>query len=151
MQKILQVVLQNVQNLQQSIVALQYSVDIAQSVYSKNKTEYSLQEGDVFEAFSARLARTSDILVQKVLKSVQMYESEPVGTIRDLLLQSEKKGIILSSDILFEIRIFRNEIAHDYLPKSQNEIINSCLYYAPLLIRNAATAINYIEINYKLI
>ena len=75
--------------------------------------EFSLQQQDVFEAFASRLARTADILVQKVLKTIQLYECEPVNTIRDMLL-GKKKNLIEDAEIMFELRLFRNEIAHDY-------------------------------------
>ena len=47
-----------------------------------------------FVAFASRLARTADILVKKVLKTIQLYKSEPLNTIRDMLLQAEKKDLI---------------------------------------------------------
>ena len=98
--------------------------------------QFSLAQQDVFEAFASKLARTADILVQKVLKTIQLYESEPVNTIRDMLLQAEKKNLIEGAEIMFELRLFRNEIAHDYLPKSQIAIIEACIYFTPFLINN---------------
>ena len=83
------------------------------------------------------------ILVQKVLKTVQLYESEPVNTIRDMLLQAEKKNLIEQAEIMFELRLFRNEIAHDYLPKSQISIIEACIHYTPFLLVNVDKAMVY--------
>ena len=96
-----------------------------------------------FEAFASRLARTADILVQKVLKTIQLYESEPVNTIRDMLLQAEKKNLIEGAEIMFELRLFRNEIAHDYLLKSQIAIIEACIYFTPFLINNVDRTLVY--------
>ena len=105
--------------------------------------EFSLQQQDVFEAFASRLSRTADILVQKVLKTIQLYESEPVNTIRDMLLQAEKKNLIDSAEIMFELRLFRNGIAYDYLPKSQISIIEACIYFTPFLINNVDRTLVY--------
>ena len=120
MNKLLQIVKEQLLLLEQSKISLQYSFNESKKLIdNRSNDEFSLQQQDIFEAFASRLARTADILVQKVLKTVQLYESEPVNTIRDMLLQAEKKNLIEDAEKMFELRLFRNEIAHDYLPKSQ--------------------------------
>ena len=144
MNKLLQIIKEQLMLLEQSKISLQYSFNESKKLIDNNLHEqFSLAQQDVFEAFASRLARTADILVQKVLKTIQLYESEPLNTIRDMLLQAEKKNLIEGAEIMFELRLFRNEIAHDYLPKSQIAIIKACIYFTPFLINNVDKTLVY--------
>ena len=144
MNKLLELIKEQLMLLEQSKISLQYSFNESKKLIDNNAHhEFSLQQQDVFEAFASRLARTADILVQKVLKTIQLYESEPVNTIRDMLLQAEKKNLVEDAEIMFELRLFRNEIAHDYLPKSQIAIIEACIYFTPFLINNVERTLVY--------
>lgn len=144
MKKLLHIINEQLILLEQSKISLQYSYNESNKLIENNQNnEFSLQQQDVFEAFASRLARTADILVQKVLRTVQLYENEPVYTIRDMLLQAEKKNLIEQAEIMFELRVFRNEIAHDYLPKSQIAIIEACIHYTPFLLANVDKALIY--------
>ena len=144
MNKLLQIIKEQLMLLEQSKISLQYSFNESKKLINNHgDQEFSLQQQDVFEAFASRLARTADILVQKVLKTIQLYESEPVNTIRDMLLQAEKKNLVEDAEIMFELRLFRNEIAHDYLPKSQIAIIEACIYFTPFLINNVERTLVY--------
>ena len=144
MNKLLQIIKEQLILLEQSKISLQYSFNESKKLIDNGgRHEFSLQQQDVFEAFASRLARTADILVQKVLKTIQLYESEPVNTIRDMLLVAEKKNLIEGAEIMFELRLFRNEIAHDYLPKSQISIIEACIYFTPFLINNVDRTLAY--------
>ena len=144
MNRLLQIIKEQLMLLEQSKISLQYSFNESKKLVDNHgDQEFSLQQQDVFEAFASRLARTADILVQKVLKTIQLYESEPVNTIRDMLLQAEKKNLIEGAEIMFELRLFRNEIAHDYLPKSQIAIIETCIYFTPFLINNVDRTLVY--------
>ena len=144
MNKLLQMIEEQLMLLEQSKISLQYSFNESKKLIDiHGDQEFSLQQQDVFEAFASRLARTADILVQKVLKTIQLYESEPVNTIRDMLLHAEKKNLIEGAEIMFELRLFRNEIAHDYLPKSQIAIIEAFIYFTPFLINNVDRTLVY--------
>ena len=144
MNKLLELIKEQLMLLEQSKISLQYSFNESKKLIDNNAHhEFSLQQQDVFEAFASRLARTADILVQKVLKTIQLYESEPVNTIRDMLLQAEKKNLVEDAEIMFELRLFSNEIAHDYLPKSQIAIIEACIYFTPFLINNVDRTLVY--------
>ena len=148
MNKLLQIIEEQMKLLEQSKISLQYSFIASKKLIDNNVHEqFSLAQQDVFEAFASRLARTADILVQKVLKTIQLYESEPVNTVRDMLLQAEKKNLIEGAEIMFELRLFRNEIAHDYLPKSQIAIIEACIYFTPFLITNVDRTLVYCKKN----
>ena len=92
MNRLLQIIEEQLMLLEQSKISLQYSFNEFKKLIDNNSYyEFSLQQQDVFEAFASRLVRTADILVQKVLKTIELYESEPVNTNRDMLLQAKKE------------------------------------------------------------
>ncbi len=66
------------------------------------------------DALTSRFARLSDLLIQKIFKSVERLDLETPGTVRDRIMQAGKKGLVDNVNTLFEIREVRNSIAHDY-------------------------------------
>ena len=136
---------ENVKQLDLSAEALQYSIEKARLLAGKlvNENDFSFEEADIIEAYSSRIARCSDILIHKVLKTIQQYDSEIPGSIRDLLLQSEKKGLISGSSLFLELRAFRNEQAHDYLEKSLHQVLENCNRFALPLLSEVKTVIAY--------
>jgi uncharacterized protein YutE (UPF0331/DUF86 family) len=138
---------ENVKQLDLSAKALQYSIEKSKLLAGKLATEndFSFEEADIIEAYSSRIARCSDILIHKVLKAVQQYDSEISGTIRDLLQQSEKKGLISDASLFLELRAFRNELAHDYLEKSLHQILENCNRFATPLMEEVKKVIVYCD------
>ena len=146
MNNLLKLVKEQIELLEVSKASLIYSFTETSSILKNNNTiDFTFAQQDVLEAFASRLARTADILVQKLIKPLHIYESEPTGTVRDMLLLAEKKRIINDAETLFAIRLFRNEIAHDYLPQSQLKIAKGCLQFTPTLLENVETCIAYAQ------
>lgn len=110
-------------------------------VYSFNKCSaigiketYEPEELESFESFTGRFARLSDILIQKIFRLVDELDLDTQGTIRDRINRAEKKELIDSSDIFIEIRIIRNDIAHEYLPEAIHDIFGRVLALTPHLL-----------------
>jgi hypothetical protein len=82
------------------------------------KDQYTFEEQESFDSFTSKFARTSDIFIQKVLRTIWLLFHEPAIPLIDLANRCEKEGIIPSADILVEIRDLRNQIAHEYLPEA---------------------------------
>ena len=110
-------------------------------VYSFNKCSaigikenYEPEELESFESYTGRFARLSDILIQKIFRLVDELDLDTQGTIRDRINRAEKKELIASSDIFVEIRIVRNDIAHEYLPEAIRDIFGKVLSLTPHLL-----------------
>ena len=95
------------------------------------------------EALTSRFARLSDILIQKVLKTIERLDGDSPGTVRDRIMQAEKKGIIQSAVMLIEIRDVRNTIAHDYDNTSFNEIILFAIKNSAVLLQAVESSVQY--------
>lgn len=110
-------------------------------VYSFNKCSsigireaYEPEQLESFEACTGRFARLSDILIQKIFRLVDDLDLETQGTIRDRINRAEKKELIADSDVFVEIRMVRNEIAHEYLPEAIRDIFAKVLSLTPHLL-----------------
>ncbi len=98
---------------------------------NKGFTEEQLIE---LEALTGRFARLSDLLIQKVFKTIDRLDGTAPGTVRDRIIQAEKKGLIINTDVLLEIRDVRNIIAHEYEPAEVRDIFVFVFKHALYLI-----------------
>jgi uncharacterized protein YutE (UPF0331/DUF86 family) len=85
------------------------------------------------EAFSSRFARTVDLLVNKVLRSLDRVELKPEGTLLDVVNGAEKRGFVTRAADLREMKDVRNIIAHDYAGAKAADIFAYCREQKPTL------------------
>jgi hypothetical protein len=99
------------------------------------EVEGSLEEEDFdrLETLTSRFARVSDMLLQKVFRSIDQLELEGGGTLLDALHRAEKRGLIDSVDQFRLIRELRNEIAHEYALDELRPLFKSVLEQTPVL------------------
>ena len=100
-----------------------------------NNEEYTEEQLIELEALTARFARLSDILIQKIFKTIDKLDANTPGTVRDRIMQAEKKGLIEDADTLMEIRNVRNTIAHEYESIDLREMFLFIYRHSSLLIK----------------
>jgi hypothetical protein len=136
--------------LAQSLMELLNASDILRHSFDKCR-RIGLQEGlntdelESFEALTSRFARLSDMIIQKTFKLLDHLELEDSGSARDRINRAEKRGVIQSANDFVEIRILRNEIAHDYKSDSIFNIFERVLFYTPVLLEAVETIEKYIQ------
>ena len=59
-----------------------------------NNEEYTEQQLIELEALTARFARTSDLLIQKLFKTIDQLDASTPGTVRDRILMAKKKDCL---------------------------------------------------------
>lgn len=123
---------QELQLLNNSAEVLQRSYDICRKIGVKKV--YNFDEHDRFEALTARFARTSDILIQKILRLIDIMELENVGSIIDRLQRAEKRELIASAEEFKNIRRLRNNIAHEYTQLDLERMFQQVLELCPILL-----------------
>jgi len=120
------------------------AVQLEKSFKKSNKISLSnCSEGDleVLDAFTSRFARTSDILVRKVLRLLFATQEVEAGTtIVDLLNFAEKHSLIESAKAFLDMRELRNEIAHEYSNRDFEKLIRDVLEFTPKLLDAAKKA-----------
>lgn len=85
------------------------------------------------EAFTGRFARSVDLLVNKVLRSLDRVEMQPEGTLLNVVNRAEKRGFVTRAQELREMKDVRNIIAHDYAGAKAAEIFSYCREQKPVL------------------
>ena len=85
------------------------------------------------EAFSSRFARTVDLLVNKVLRTLDRVELLPQGTLLDVVNRAEKRSFVARAAELREMKDVRNIIAHDYAGAKVADIFAYCREQKPAL------------------
>jgi len=105
-----------------------------QTAVIEQKAEYETEEFDKLENLTSRYARTIDMLVNKVLRSIDTVESEDIGTIIDIMNRAEKRGIVSSAEILHTIKDLRNNIVHEYKIAEITRFFAEVQKYTPLLL-----------------
>ena len=106
--------------LLRSLKTLQQSREKTQ-VYL-NKTDLNFEELESIDSLTSKFGRTSDIYLQKVLRTVWLLLREDTVPLIDLLNRAEKLMMILSANQLLQMRDIRNQITHEYLPEAAPEL-----------------------------
>jgi len=134
---------QNWELLIRSLDSLKLSVEKVSNI--GQKTEYTFEELESFDSLTSKFARTSDIFLQKIIRTVWALLHETQMPLIDVLNKSEKLGLIKSADQLIEIRDIRNQIAHEYLPEAIQELIPDVIELSKHLETNIQTCKRFIS------
>src|SRR3989339_852322 len=127
-------------NTKQTLLIKQLQENLKLLEQSLHTLNYSYKK-----ALLARFARTSDILTQKVFKSIFVVLQEDIKTFIDGINFLEKIGIVDKADKLLTIRALRNEISHEYSTTELNEIFKNTIKYIPVLLKVVDNTKKYIE------
>jgi len=97
-------------------------------------SNYSPEEFEKLEVLASRYARTTDMLVNKVLRSIDTLESEDIGTIIDIMNRAEKRRIVDSAELLHTIKDLRNSIVHEYQIEEIAKFFGDIIKLSPVLL-----------------
>ena len=100
------------------------------------QSELSFEELESIDSLTSKFSRTSDIYLQKVLRSIWMLLREDTVPLIELLNRAEKLMIIVSAEELLQMRDIRNQIAHEYLPEAVLELASEVVVMTTLLQKN---------------
>jgi uncharacterized protein YutE (UPF0331/DUF86 family) len=126
----IEILKENVSAINLSLNRLMYSFEVCNKIGLKDA--YSNEEFVAFEAMASRYARTTDMLINKVLRSLDTAEYIHGGTVIDAANNAEKRGIANSQD-LRKLKDLRNSIAHEYVTENIVRFFNKLLEFTPLL------------------
>jgi uncharacterized protein YutE (UPF0331/DUF86 family) len=126
--------------LRENINTLNLSAGWVQRSYEQTKEinqdhDFTPEQFDQLEVLASRYARTTDMLVNKVLRSIDTVESEDIGTIIDIMNRAEKRGIVQSAELLHIIKDLRNNIVHEYQITDITKFFADVVKYTPVLLQ----------------
>jgi len=114
------------------------------------KKEYSQKELDAFENLASRFSRLSDIILQKILRSIHSIDLDDVNTLRDSINLAEKKRLIKDAVEMIEMRELRNSVVHEYIPEVIKNIFIKSLKLTPSLLKNVELINQYCHSKYQI-
>jgi uncharacterized protein YutE (UPF0331/DUF86 family) len=138
-----EVLKENLAAINASVKKLRYSYQICGTIGVKS--DYSEDEFAAFEAMTSRYARTTDMLVNKILRNIDSVEYEDSGTIIDVMNRAEKREIVQSAELLHALKDLRNNIAHEYKINEIQKFFAEVLQNIPLLLEVIDSANKYCE------
>lgn len=97
------------------------------------------------EALTSRFGRVVDLLIHRVLRSIDFYELQEPGTLLDVANRAERRGLVDSVEWLREMKDARNRIAHDYTGERLPELLRYCQDEMGELLLACERTIDYIE------
>jgi uncharacterized protein YutE (UPF0331/DUF86 family) len=123
----------HIKNLDKSIERLLYSYNVCNetNIKCEPKTE---EYWEHYEALTARYGRSVDILVNNVLRYIDVVEYVQSGSIIDITNRAEKRGFVNTSKELRLLKDLRNDIVHNYDSDDYEEIFEDSLKFTPELI-----------------
>jgi hypothetical protein len=121
-----------IDELRRALDHLRFSANACEKI-ADSQPDLSEDQLILVEAFTSRFARVTDLLVRKVLRALDQVEWSESGTLLDVALRAEKRGLVDSVDWLREIKDLRNRISHDYAGDQLPDIFACCLAELPKL------------------
>lgn len=127
--------------LQASISWLERSYDQCVSVGIKEN--YTAEEYDRYENLTSRYARVADLIIHKVLRSIDAVELIEAGSIIDSANRAVARGLVDSVETLRNFKDLRNDIAHEYKTDDLAELFSDVLQATPELLTLARSILDY--------
>ena len=122
----------NLEGLEKSLFRLKYTY--AQSKNINLQKELTDPEFDVLENLSSRFARTLDLIVNKVFRSIDAVELEDAGTLIDVINRAEKRELIESSARIRKLKDLRNQIVHEYETEDLEALFEQIVDFVPEIL-----------------
>jgi hypothetical protein len=138
---VLEVLKTNLYNLKACVNRLRRSNNLCGKIGLKDL--YTDDEFDKFENLTSRYARTTDLLISKVLRSIDAVELIDSGTLIDTANRAAKRGLVDSVSKLRNLKDLRNEISHEYETDDLKNLFKAVLAAVPEILAITDNVIIY--------
>jgi len=136
---------ENLKSLNKSVEWLEKSLQRAKRINVEGTVNLEEEELEILETLSNRFGRTVDLLINKVLRSLDILELEDVGRKLDIVIRAEKRGFVNDYRLLIEMKDLRNELVHEYLQENLLDKFKEVMDRAPLLISVVEKVNDYVR------
>ena len=121
---------------------LQYSMErsrevLGQAILPPNQLER-------LESLTSRVARLSDLLIQRIFRLVDEIELAGSGTVLDRIYRAEKRGWVSAAECI-RARELRNLNAHEYATEKMQEIYSAVAAMSPMLLGTVPKVTAYVQ------
>lgn len=134
-----------VEMLQKSLDRLSYSYNKVIDIYL-DKSDFTEEELETIESLCSRFARTSDILLQKAFRFLDIYEFNGYDLqVPKRIALAKKRNLIPDEETFKYIRELRNEVAHNYATDYYVDLFKEIIKYTPFLIEIVKNTLLYFK------
>ncbi|NPA14047.1 MAG: hypothetical protein GXN97_02525 [Aquificae bacterium] len=105
----------------------------------------SLEDYEKIETLFARYCRSVDILLNKVLRSLDILELEEPLRKLDIVIRAEARGFVDNYDLLIEMKDLRNELSHEYVEEALKNRLEEVLEKSKHLLKITERIKEYIK------
>ncbi len=109
--------------------------------------DWSLEDYEKVETLFARYSRSVDILLNKVLRSLDILELEEPLRKLDIVIRAEKRGFVEDYDLLIEMKDLRNELSHEYVEEALKNRLEEVIEKSKQLLEITERIKNYLKEN----
>ncbi len=110
-----EVFIQNLKDFKRSLYWLDKSLGKVRNMDINSSQDLSEEDLEKIEVLFSRFSRAVDMLINRILRGIDILELEDVGTKIDVVIRAEKRGFVESYETLIAMKDLRNELAHEYV------------------------------------
>jgi uncharacterized protein YutE (UPF0331/DUF86 family) len=141
----LEVFLKNLEDFKNNLEWLRKSIKKCQELADKDPKSLTDSQLEAIEALFSRFSRSIDMLINRILRGIDILEFEDVGTKLDIAIRAEKRGFVESFEELVALKDLRNELAHEYVGENLHEKLKEVLYASKKVLEISERVISYAE------
>ena len=134
---------ENLKLFNKSIFWLKRSLQRVKSI--ENFEKLTEEQLEIIETLMNRYSRAVDILINKVLRSLDYLELEESSRKLDIVIRAEKRGFVRDYNILIEMKDLRNELAHEYLEERLRDRLEEVMSKSRELVEIADKINRYVQ------
>jgi Rad3-related DNA helicase len=112
---------------------------------NRNIDQLSENETEILETLANRFNRTVNILIDKVLRNLDILELEDIFSTLDIIMRTEKRGIVDNFKTLVQIKNLRNQFIQEDVEEDLIPIFKEIIEKTPKLLQIIENVNSYIE------
>ena len=143
--KQVEVFVKNLNDFKKSLYWLGKVQEKVRDINIKNFQNLNEEDLEKIEVLFSRFSRAVDMLINRILRGIDILELEDVGTKLDIVIRAEKRGFVDSYETLIAMKDLRNELAHEYVGERLISKLDEVKEFSEKLIEIGNRVIEYGE------
>ncbi len=140
-----EVFVENLNDFKKSLYWLEKVQEKVRDINIKNFQNLNEEDLEKIEVLSSRFSRAVDMLINRILRGIDILELENLGTKLDIVIRAEKRGFVDSYETLITMKDLRNELAHEYVGERLISKLDEVKEFSEKLIEIGNRVIEYGE------
>ena len=140
-----EVFVKNLNDFKKCLYWLEKAQEKVRNISVKNFQDLNEEDLEKIEVLFSRFSRAVDMLINRILRGIDILELEDVGTKLDIVIRAEKRGFVDSYETLIAMKDLRNELAHEYVGERLISKLDEVKEFSEKLIEIGNRVIEYGE------